>query len=213
MRQSSLKNASYSESRKYLSALPKATEAASGTPSRKSREIRAGGGAGESESAARVLLAEYIELLPPEIAAELEIVARAIPKEGGRNRVGLIAIEGLLRIGERLDAAREDQRRRSPVQRILIVAVNPRRARNVFAIFEVGLDASRQPAELIAEGPKQSPPEPVKPVGAAGESKGVGGVQETENIGIILARVLKCKVAVHLVLAIDGLIPAGFKLS
>ena len=36
MRQSSLKNPSYNDPRKYLSALPNATEAASGTPSRKS---------------------------------------------------------------------------------------------------------------------------------------------------------------------------------
>ena len=76
-----------------------------GNAQQKIREIRSGGGAGERKRPASVLLPEHIELLPLEVAAKLKIVARAIPKESGGNRVRLIMVDGLLGIGKRLDAA------------------------------------------------------------------------------------------------------------
>ena len=66
--------------RKYLSALPNAIELVSGMPSRKPREIRARGRPGESERAARVLLRQDIELLPPEVAAEGDVMRAVIPE-------------------------------------------------------------------------------------------------------------------------------------
>ncbi len=201
IRQSSVKKASYSESRKYLSALPNAMEAAEGTPSRKFRKIRSRHDsrcisfAGKAKRSPPVLLSQHIELLLLEVASKLEIVARTIPKERGGNSVGLVMVDGLFGIGEPLDAAEEDKIRRSPIQRSLIVAGNARDARDVLAIFEVRSEVHRKAAELIGESPKESLRETVKPGGVRGQPKAVGGIQETEDVGISLARVLKSEVA------------------
>ena len=100
---------------------------------------------------------------------------------------------------------------RSPIQGTLIVAVNTGRTRDVLAIFKERRKVHGVPAELKSEGPEKSLREPVEPVDVGGEPKAIGGVQESEDVGISLPRVLKCKVAVELILAIDAFVPTGIQ--
>ena len=51
----------------------------------------------------------------------------------------------------------------------------------------------------------------MEPVDVRSEPKAIGGVQESEDVGISLPRVLKCKVAVELILAIDAFVPTGIQ--
>ena len=80
IRQSSLTNASLIVARRYLSALPKAMELVSGTPSRNPAEVVAGRRAGEGEGASRILLRQHIELLPAMYAAVSRVVAARLMK-------------------------------------------------------------------------------------------------------------------------------------
>ena len=93
----------------------------------------------------------------------------------------------------------------------MIVTGNAGRAGDILLIFEVRSQVHRLAAELIAESSKESLPEPVKPVGARGESQRVGRIQKAEDVGIILARVLKCEVSENLILAIDVLAQTGLQ--
>ena len=85
-------------------------------------EIRTGGGAGEGEGAARILLREEVELLAAEVAADREVVRAVAPEDVEPDGAGLIAGEGLLAVGQPGDAAGEGEARRSPVLRLLVVA-------------------------------------------------------------------------------------------
>ena len=82
--------------------------------------------AGKREDASRILLREIVELLPAKVSAERDIVVAVIPQDRRGNTVCLIAIEGALSICEAGDPARKDERRRSPVWRILVVARDSR---------------------------------------------------------------------------------------
>ena len=49
------------------------------------------------------------------------------------------------------------------------------------------------------------------PGGTGGKPKAIGGIQEAKDVGSGLARVLKCKGAGELILAIDEFVPAGLQ--
>src|SRR5262249_25373747 len=72
------------------------------------------GRAGETEIAARILLREQIELDPPRIAADRDVVRALEPQHRIRNSAGLIAREALLPVAQRRKAAVERKAGRPP---------------------------------------------------------------------------------------------------
>src|SRR6185437_16089215 len=73
-----------------------------------------GGCAVEGEPAAGVLLREVVVLLPPQVAAEGDVVILMVPVDRGRRRGGLVAIVQRQAIVERGEAVGESERRRTP---------------------------------------------------------------------------------------------------
>ena len=84
--------------------------------------------AGKCEGASRILLREVVELLSAKVSAQRDVVVAVIPQDRGGNAVCLIAIEGALSIREARDSTRKDERWRSPVGRVLVVARDARLA-------------------------------------------------------------------------------------
>ena len=83
------------------------------------REIRSGRRASEGEGAAGILLRHDVQPPDPRVAAGGNRVPSVAPDALAAEAVRPIAIRRVLRARQSGDAARERQRRRSPVDRIL----------------------------------------------------------------------------------------------
>src|ERR1051326_497035 len=98
------------------------------------RQDAAGERAVENEATARILLLELVELLPPEIGSERNVVQAVDEDEVVAHSAGLIVIERELAVVEAAESAAERQVRRSVELRILKVALNAGETRNVDAV-------------------------------------------------------------------------------
>src|SRR6185437_5899586 len=127
-------------------------------------------------------------------------MAVVIPQHRVRERAGLIAIERALRIGQACDAAGKHERRRTPVGRVLIIAGDPRVARDIFPIREEWRDAGSQAAELVTGIQKQTWTEAMRPMDASINSELIRGIEETEQVRVVCARILEREAAVELIL-------------
>src|ERR1019366_2589788 len=101
------------------------------------------GRAGEAQAAARILLAQKIELYAPKVAAHGDIVRPLEPHHRVRNRAGLIAQETFLPVAQPRITAVEREVGRPPILRILIVAGDSRLVRYVGAVGPVRRIARR----------------------------------------------------------------------
>ena len=81
-------------------------------------------GAGKGEGPTRVLLRVLVELLLAKITAENELVTAKRGCYVDRHRIGAIAIERTVGIGERGDAAGKHEGRRPPIGRVLVIATD-----------------------------------------------------------------------------------------
>src|ERR1039457_1361447 len=144
-----------------------------------------------------------IELLPLEIGAKRNVVPAVIPKRASGQRARLIAIEVVLHIAKRSDAARQVETRRSPVGGVLIIARDPGSSRDILAVLEVRHCPRRETAVLIASGQVQTRSEGMTPIDARVDGGCIGGVEEAEQIGIVRSSALVCKGAVDLIVAVE----------
>src|SRR6476660_451347 len=143
-------------SAKILIGIAERNRAGIGHAQQEAREIQARGCTGESKRSARVLLCEDVDLLPPEVAAEGDVMRAAIPQYGRAEAARLVPVEGWLRIRECRDAARERQDRRPPVHRLLIVPGNSGLAGDVAPASKVGCGSGRAAAELRSHSQKHA---------------------------------------------------------
>ena len=74
------------------------------------------GRAGEGKRAARILLREDVELLPPDVSTELNAVVAAVPQAVVGKRLRLVGVSRVFGFGKPRHAAGEDQVRRTPVR-------------------------------------------------------------------------------------------------
>src|SRR5581483_9864 len=65
---------------KILVGIPECDRARAGYPKQKISEVRAGDSSSELELAARILLSNRIELLPPHVCSELDVVPAVSPE-------------------------------------------------------------------------------------------------------------------------------------
>ena len=130
-----------------------------------SRRSRSRWRAGEGERAARILLRDGCRSCCRRTSPPNVRLWRPRPRKLSRRPgVRLVARERRQGIGEPRDAARERQARRSPVDRILIVAGDAGLAGHVGAVREVRRRLVGQARELIAQPQRQELREPVRPV-------------------------------------------------
>ena len=116
----------------------------------------------------------------------------------------LIAGVGRLNIAQSRDTTGEDQRRRSPIRGLLIVADDACFARNIAAIHKVGGREYGLATILNTEIGEESCAGCVTPEGVGHRSIDAAGVEESEQIGGIVADVLPTNGTVDLILASDA---------
>src|SRR5579862_3239178 len=109
-------------------------------------------------------------------------MAALVPEATERYCVGQIAIKRRLPVRKRLRSTRELQTRRSPVDRRLIVTLNPRVRRDILAILEVRSGPSRQARKLIADDDRESRGKCVPPVYAGGDTVRIRRIHILKNI-------------------------------
>ena len=155
--------ASHEDDRKYLSALPKAMDAVSGIPSRKSAKslpVPATGTPFITCSVAAPVKVKlprasccdrWLNCCRRETGSEFEGMGLAHRRAGIRDAACLVTRERLLRIGKPSDAVREVKAWWPPVSRILIVSRNPSLSRDVQPVREIGRQPYGRPAVLDFE--------------------------------------------------------------
>ena len=127
-----------------MSALPNAIELEWGSPNRKSATSYPVA-LPEKLNAPRASCCErMLHRWRRHVAAERDVVTSARGEDLGAASVCRVAVRGSLCAAEAGDAAREQQPRRTPVDRILIVANDARVARHVGAVREVRCDVAGQ---------------------------------------------------------------------
>src|SRR5205823_5950195 len=95
-----------------------------GNAEQETGEVVAHGLSGERERSTRILLREQVELLPAVVGDEGHVMRAVVPEHVLGDAGGLVACERTPRIEERLESVREVDGRRTPVDRLLVIAVD-----------------------------------------------------------------------------------------
>ncbi len=153
-------------------------------------DIGTGRGAGKRKTPAGVLLRQDVQAPKLEITAERQVVPAARPECLGHPSVRAIVRRQIRRARESGHAARECQGRRAPVDRSLVVARDPRGARDVLAIGEERRHLPRQLGELISHAQREDGREAMRPVDRHVESRDAIRIDESEHIRRVRRRSL-----------------------
>src|SRR5207248_1396640 len=134
----------------------------------KSREVRthATRSSRKRKCTARILLREYVELLPANYRACCDVVPPAARKNIPAEPTGLVSRKRGLTVPQLRDPARKYQRRRTPVRRVLIVAADSGFSRHIPAVREKGNRARVEAAVLDPQRQKEAWAEAMPPVRA-----------------------------------------------
>ena len=147
-------------------------------------EVAARGGAGEREMPARILLRPHLDGLRPGRAAECECMAAACAPDALRGKsVGLTVGMGVLTVAQSSQPTREDQPRRSPIGRRLIVAGDARVARHVLPVREIWRRLTGLPRVLVAGAQRKDLRKAARPVHRRVKVGDIGRIFEVEDVG------------------------------
>src|SRR5204863_10126487 len=131
---------------------------------------------------------EYGPLLAAEIDTAGEVVAASGPEDFDRKPLRLVARRRKLGFTHSRDAVCKVERRRTPVERVLIVAGDARGAGDIEALREERHVPRGVAAELVPEVDEEARIESVTPVDRGRVGQLAAGCQKSEEIGIVGAR-------------------------
>ncbi len=155
-------------------------------------DVGAGGRSGEREAASWVLLREDGQRHAADAAAEGEAVPPAVAKDFDGSAVRPAVVARVVAGRERRQTARERQRRRAPVGRVLVVPGDAGLTRDVHQVGEVRRHVGREIGEFVARAHEHELRQAIGPdqrrvgIGHCGlvhEVEQVGGVGRDALIG------------------------------